>query len=118
MEEERRLFYVAMTRARKELSIFQFKRDGLSSGFFDVIFPKSSINDRRRSSNSNVSIDPEQLAEESAMYLPSVRVRHKRFGEGVITSRNRDMITVKLDSGEEKKFSLQIVLENDLLSRL
>ena len=118
MEEERRLFYVAMTRARKELSIFQFKRDGLTSGFFDAIFPKSSINDRRRSSNSNVSIDPEQLAEESAMYLPSVRVRHKRFGEGVITSRNRDMITVKLDSGEEKKFSLQIVLENDQLSRL
>ncbi|MBR5001797.1 MAG: ATP-dependent helicase, partial [Firmicutes bacterium] len=118
MEEERRLFYVAMTRARKELSIFQFKRDGLSSGFFDAIFPKSSINDRRRSSNSNVSIDPEQLVEESAMYLPSVRVRHKRFGEGVITSRNRDMITVKLDSGEEKKFSLQIVLENDQLSRI
>lgn len=132
MEEERRLFYVAMTRARKELSIFRFKRDGLTSGFFDAIFPKSSINDRRRSSDSNgftphrhfnsaanpFAKNPEQLAEESAMYLPSVRVRHKRFGEGIITSRQRDVITVKLDSGEEKSFSLQVVLENDQLSRL
>ncbi|MBO5665836.1 MAG: ATP-dependent helicase [Firmicutes bacterium] len=117
MEEERRLFYVAMTRARQELSVFTFKRDGLHSCFSDVIFPKSSINDRRRSSVSKVSIDPEAIAEESAMYLPSVRVRHKRFGEGVITARHRDMITVKLDTGEEKKFSLQIVLENGQLER-
>jgi len=129
LEEERRLFYVAMTRARRELSLFQFKRDDLTSSFFDAIFPKSSINDRRRNSNSNgfkshrhpaVSnpIDRETLAEESALYLPSVRIHHKKFGDGVITSRHRDMITIKLDSGEEKKFSLQIVLENDQISRI
>ena len=129
LEEERRLFYVAMTRARRELSLFQFKRDDLTSSFFDAIFPKSSINDRRRNSNSNgfkphrhpaVSnpINRETLAEESALYLPSVRIRHKKFGDGVIASRHRDMITIKLDSGEEKKFSLQIVLENDQISRI
>ncbi|MBR2001142.1 MAG: ATP-dependent helicase [Firmicutes bacterium] len=129
MEEERRLFYVAMTRARRELSLFQFKRDDLTSSFFDAIFPKSSINDRRRIGVSNGfkthrhlsaanPIDRETLAEESALYLPSVRIRHKKFGDGVITSRYRDMITIKLDSGEEKKFSLQIVLENDQISRI
>ena len=128
LEEERRLFYVAMTRARCELSLFRFKRDDLTSSFFDAIFPKSAINDRRRNNDSNGfkphrhlstanSLDPEKLAEESAMYLPSVRIRHKKFGEGIITHRHRDMITVKLDNGEEKKFSLQIVLENHQIER-
>ncbi|MBQ8591121.1 MAG: ATP-dependent helicase [Firmicutes bacterium] len=122
MEEERRLFYVAMTRARRELSLFRFKRDDLNSAFSDAIFPKSSINDKRRTSHFKASAspkqDPEALAEESAMYLPNVRVHHKRFGDGVITSRHRDRITVKLDSGEEKRFSLSIVLENDQIRRL
>jgi len=58
------------------------------------------------------------LAEESALYLPSVRIRHKKFGDGIITNCHRDMITVRFDTGDEKKFSLQVVLENQQLSRV
>lgn len=38
-EEERRLFYVGMTRAKEELAIFRFRREGLESTFANTLFP-------------------------------------------------------------------------------
>ena len=38
-EEERRLFYVAMTRAKEELFLFRFRRSDLGSTFARDLFP-------------------------------------------------------------------------------
>lgn len=38
-EEERRLFYVGMTRAKDELEIVTFRKAGLSSSFSQEVFP-------------------------------------------------------------------------------
>lgn len=46
-EEERRLFYVGMTRAREELLIFRFKKVGLTSTFAEAVFPPKPKAERR-----------------------------------------------------------------------
>ena len=40
-EEERRLFYVGMTRAKEELWVMRFRRSELTSRFASSLFPKS-----------------------------------------------------------------------------
>ena len=38
-EEERRLFYVGMTRAKETLAVFRFQKPGLASAFSEALFP-------------------------------------------------------------------------------
>ena len=39
-EEERRLFYVGMTRAKETLAVFRFQKPGLASAFSEALFPQ------------------------------------------------------------------------------
>lgn len=106
LEEERRLFYVALTRAREELEIFRFRDPALSSSFSDALFP------RKKPVAPVPAKDPAAVEQEAAAYVPGVRLRHRVFGPGVLTARHGDLVTVQLETGQEKRFSLSTALRS------
>ena len=110
-EEERRLFYVAMTRARRELDIVTFRKTGLESTFSLEIFPPR---EREKMPAKSAAVENrltrEQISQLSAEYIPGARVRHRRFGAGMLVSRSGDIAIVAFDSGEVKKLALSTAL--------
>ena len=117
-EEERRLFYVAMTRARQELYIFTFE-DGSTSSFSREIFAqRASVvgNDRKRSGPPSGGQRVCTYAMEE--YKEGVYVLHKTFGLGLILKREGDKAMIAFpDPAGMKTISLSVALENGLLRK-
>ncbi len=113
-EEERRLFYVAMTRARDRLTVFRFREGGLESRFARDVFDDEprpfTPAPKPGRARSGPRPDP-------ALFRPGTRVRHARFGPGEVVGHLSDIVTILFDSGEEKRFSLSVALRQGQLTR-
>lgn len=126
LEEERRLCYVAITRAKKELIISRAERRMIfgktlyqpPSRFIGEI-PKEYLDERRSAGATAVSIAKnlgffaQKKPPVQAPVIPEVekfndgdRIRHRRFGEGTVISSEqfgRDFkLEVVFDTGEKK----------------
>ena len=44
------------------------------------------------------------------------KIRHRKYGKGVVTESDGKYVTVLFDSGEEKKFDLELCIKNGILS--
>lgn len=104
-QEERRLFYVAMTRAQDVLWVLSYKTQELPSAFVQELFPP---------------ITPKEQAAKvhAAMFHPGVKVRHKKYGEGKIIDLSQDIVTISFSQVGEKKFSLSTTVKNGLLIKV
>lgn len=104
-QEERRLFYVAMTRAQDVLWVLSYKTQELPSAFVQELFPP---------------ITPKEQAAKvhAAMFHPGVKVRHKKYGEGKIIDLSQDIVTIFFSQVGEKKFSLSTTVKNGLLTKV
>ena len=104
-QEERRLFYVAMTRAQDVLWVLSYKAQELPSAFAQELFPP---------------ITPKEQAAKvhAAMFHPGVKVRHKKYGEGKIIDLSQDIVTISFSQVGEKKFSLSTTVKNGLLIKV
>jgi DNA helicase-2/ATP-dependent DNA helicase PcrA len=127
LEEERRLMYVALTRARRTLMLSNC-RDRMVNGEMQSLRPSRFLKelpsdvcenyapswrrydaDERGSSSSGWSVtpDPEALA----ALRPGVRVRHDLYGNGLIRRiAGRGMnarAVVRFDDGLEREFVLE-----------
>lgn len=125
LEEERRLLYVAMTRAKTQLTILGHK-DSLSS-FVDEV--DLCINPEKRKqvkstpigSNIHKPTDFKNDYKESADgpveldgYAVGIKVKHRKFGQGEIISCNSDLVVV--DFGKEvKKFNLAFAVRKKII---
>ena len=118
IEEERRLFYVALTRAKEELNVFTFQSSALSSAFTGCLFPKAPPSpvrplprsvSARRAAPKVPALPPEE-------FQPGREVLHAKFGPGLITARSGDILTLRLEEGTEKRFSLSVALRSGVLS--
>ena len=110
-EEERRLFYVGMTRAKGSLGVFTFRKGGLSSTFARELFPpKNPEQKKARPAKPLAQPNREEVAARQARYASGVRLVHRTFGPGVITARTGDIATVSFDSGVDKRLSLSTAL--------
>lgn len=119
-EEERRLFYVGLTRAKRELGIMTFRKVGLESAFAREIFPLKG--DQAQSAavkEPAVRKEPDaaRIAAIAKDYIPGVRLVHKAFGPGTLVSRSGDIGVIAFDSGETKKIAVPVALRVGQLRR-
>ena len=118
-EEERRLFYVAMTRAKEELFLFRFRRSDLGSTFAQDLFP-----DKTRRLRQAVTPRPKGGGKPAPPPLPDLAlfdagapVTHRAFGRGEVVSRQGDIATILFQEKGEKKVSLSVALRQGQLRR-
>ena len=95
LEEERRLFYVALTRARTYLFLYS-----VQELYQKEVKPSRYI--------TEVRYDP-------AAYPVGKKVTHQRFGQGVIEKVEHGKITVAFECGKKRRFALDYVLSHEVL---
>lgn len=96
IEEERRLFYVAATRAKDYLHIFVPKE----------LFQKDQI----------VSRFVKEMGTSAKDLKPGTSIIHKKYGEGIIREADEKRLTVYFERVQgERKISLVYALDNDLI---
>ena len=120
-EEERRLFYVGMTRARQRLRVITFQKPGLGSTFARELFPPKP-EPAAKPAAPPPAWPPSRFAEpqapvETDEYVAGVRLRHRVFGPGTLTSRVGDIAQIEFDGGQCKKISLSTALRAHMLQR-
>ena len=100
-EEERRLFYVGMTRARQALWLMRFSDGHLVSTFVQEVMAQ---------------LPSAAIAASQADFPVGAFVHHQRFGSGVITARKSDVVTIAFEDGQVKKFLLSVSLQENQLT--
>ena len=96
LEEERRMYYVAMTRAKQYLHVFSVvrlhgKEMELSRFVGEMVLSKEEL-------------------------LPGTHVVHASFGKGIVTAKEKEKVRIYFDSlGNEKLFHLDVCRKNNVL---
>lgn len=121
-EEERRIFYVGITRAKDNLTILKY--DDAPSVFTGELSPKKKKDMAKTHANAkkveNVLLKPTPLLKKKSVPVTSgvnvpdnliigERITQSKYGEGIITDVSWDdevptKFTVKFDNGIERKF--------------
>jgi DNA helicase II / ATP-dependent DNA helicase PcrA len=113
LEEERRLAYVGITRAKKRVhllwattrNIFGSVRVNVASRFLEDI-PKNLVREFGRFSRGEKDSQQDDKKKKSvADFKDGERVLHKIFGEGIVISTRKDLITVAFMKTGVKKLS-------------
>ena len=124
-EEERRLFYVGITRAKNQLNVFTMKPH--SSDFCEELFgrkvPKKSIEIPKRVLGKNQlktkQERPKTISNEAYQAFldqlaVGMAVEHKKFGEGMITDMENGKIRIAFKEGT-KVFQARTLAGSGLL---
>jgi superfamily I DNA/RNA helicase len=118
-EEERRIFYVGITRARDDLTIFTLPA---GSRFADEL--KHAPQTARRKTSSDVKHAAQSNGADHSDEAVSVFCRraqkmtpviHTVYGSGVIRNLTDRRVRVLFDNGEERSFDLHIAVGKGLL---
>lgn len=101
LEEERRLFYVAITRAIKNLYVFSPKT--IRGKFSDVsrFILESGLEEE--SNNVDYGIKKGDI------------VYHRQYGDAKVKNIKADKITLDFKDGISRSFSLRVLMENNLI---
>ncbi|MDP4159279.1 MAG: ATP-dependent helicase [Bacillota bacterium] len=102
LEEERRLFYVGMTRAKRQLTL-------CSMNYYHRKRVKSSRFVREVNLVMQGKNPQEIITQEGS------KVQHKAFGEGVIVKEDGTMITVRFNNGSQRSFLKDICEKQTLI---
>ncbi len=109
-EEERRLYYVAMTRAKNQLYIFTYEGN-LTSSFSRFVFRKEldSAGEKR-------VITDKELLQQLEEYEEGVAVCHKKYGEGAVVGREGSIAEIFFSGqGEAKSISLEFAIKKGII---
>ena len=124
-EEERRLFYVGITRAKNQLNVFTMKPQ--SSDFCDELFgrkvPKKPMEIPKRATAVNQlkvkREQPKTISDVAYQYFldqlgGGMVVEHKKFGEGVIAEMEKGKIWITFKEGT-KSFKARALAGSGML---
>ena len=115
-EEERRVFYVGITRAKNTLTVFENKF--IDSTYVIDLFPK-------KPNVSPTVLGKPASVEGGAVNLPAslswmqvgVKVRHLNFGVGVILNIKENYVTVKFATGKIGQFAIKYMENSTILKK-
>lgn len=100
LEEERRLMYVAITRAKKKLFLTNAKRR-MIYGREEINIPSRFINEINEDLLNIENIDEKKIVKkekniytEDVMYSYGDKVMHDKFGMGVVVGINKDILSI------------------------
>ena len=128
-EEQRRLFYVAVTRAKDRLTVFDISQ---KSSFIEELMPSGKENTYKES-RAPQKDHAQKAALQYAVFQEKIGegclVTHKTFGDGVITAVDDEKgeatirffedrpgpVGQRIRKDEEKRFRLRSLCEKDLL---
>lgn len=119
LEEARRLFYVGMTRAKKQLELISY---GSGSRFInevnDIILPEKTVRAPKRAIAATpvkvkVPDNPNAVGDQETL-IEGATVRHRVFGVGEIVERDHERISIQF-AKERKDLMIDICLSYKLL---
>lgn len=138
IEEERRLFYVGVTRAKKKLEIFDYKaaygEKCETASFIRQLLgieensklkiksqkPKSenmlSKSDRKTDRKKGKIQDDKNISDKLKQYKKGVSVNHKTYGTGIIEEIDPPICRILIDGGDIHSFDIVYCIKNDLIS--
>lgn len=128
-EEERRLFYVGVTRAKNHLYLFRLKGDAtfLKQLLKGISYEKEADTPVKKKSQTSAAsyLKPQEKKEKlfsqedfqnyCDQLGEGIQVNHLKFGGGIISDMNEDKITIVFDVVGEKTFYLRYCYQKDLL---
>ncbi len=119
-EEERRLFYVGVTRAKNRLSVF--KLDQKSSLCEELVGRKKKavqktrkISEQERgNATAGRPFNRGEYEKYAAQIGEGLILRHRKFGEGVVEEVQGELVVIRF--GEmQKTLGMRVLYEKDLL---
>ena len=120
LEEERRLFYVGATRARKQLEFLCYENkfgepSDASFSFVSQFLGEEPEKEPERKAQPAKSAGPskEQIAVWMKDYIPGTEVTHKIFGRGLLTRREGTFATISFMEAGTKKVDLVTCLRQE-----
>lgn len=118
VEEERRLFYVAMTRAKNNLILLSYESE--KQPFIDTIERFLSPEQPHGTSKSGKKTKDSGFrnSEATSKYEIGARIYHYIYGKGQITYVDNDVATIRFESKGIKKFSIAVCEEQRLIKFL
>lgn len=107
IEEERRLCYVGITRAKKQLEIHGKRSSIFIQEIHNILEPKKKVRSETKTAHeSQLSIN--DLTE-------GLVIRHTKYGEGYIEQYDESQIHVVFFNGPSRKLSTSFCLNNGII---
>lgn len=114
-EEEVRLFFVAMTRAKKQLSVLSYR-----SILGEAVTPSVFIQQLTGAHTAKKARNHRTYENKNTHYNPFKRgdtVTHKAFGRGLVTEIDQGLITIRFKSAT-KKLDLYTCIDRGLIAHI